>query len=106
LAGTERCHACGEPLSLVEHVLERRAAGQPAWLERARRQAGDIKRTEERASWRRMQDFVELDRRRQAELLLRQETQRRRARRTYVVAAIGLALLATLIVTYLLLTPF
>lgn len=88
---SELCANCGEPLTMVAQVLTRQGTtGMPIWLGRVRNRAGDLKAQEARASEKRMERLMEIDRRRQLEDARQLARQRANDRR--MVLVVGLAL--------------
>lgn len=90
---------------MIGRVLTRQGtAGPPAWLGRVRSRAGGLKEEGARASEQRMEQLLEIDRRRQADDA-RALARRRAADRQIVLAlGLGLGVLAVIIVTVVVLT--
>ena len=86
----DACTSCGRSLTLVDQVLDRHTSARtPGFLAAAREQASTLKETEQRASEARHQEFVEIDRRREAAQAA-QELARRKSDRALL--AFGIAL--------------
>jgi len=95
--GAETCPRCGEPLTSVARILTSPTAPrQPRWLAQNRQRATELRREEGLASERRMETFLETDRRRlEAERAAAQQTQARE-RRAIFLAAVVFILVAAL----------
>jgi hypothetical protein len=95
-AGSDVCASCGAPLRIFDQVMARHTnPKKPAFLSDVRSQAQDLKDAEGEASSKRMQGFVEIDRRREQRQA--EETEkRRRADRQLLIVGLGLAALILL----------
>jgi hypothetical protein len=94
-ADEDACAACGRSLTLVDQVLDRHTGGRtPGFLASAREQAPALKESELRASEARFQEFVEIDRAREAAQAAK-AAERRKSDRTLL--GFGIALGAILL---------
>ena len=63
--GSEQCYNCGEPLSIVASVIDRQGGtGRLLWIRRLQSQVADLKSSEAQASADRLEEFIEVDRKR------------------------------------------
>jgi hypothetical protein len=103
-----KCESCQEPLTIFSRVVSRHSKSTRIWrLDQARNQANKLKAAEAHASEARMEDFLEIDRKRksaQREASVRQqEADRQLFRSVRIGLGIFLAIVAivSLIVTLL-----
>lgn len=87
-----KCKTCQEPLTIFSRVVSRHSKSTRSWrLDQARDQANVLKATEAHASEARMEDFLEIDRKRKAAereaALLQEEADRQLFR--YVKIGLG-----------------
>jgi predicted amidophosphoribosyltransferase len=98
-ATVDRCSNCGEILDVVDHLIkERTSPKNPRWLQEARESAGAIKALEEASSQLRLEKMIEVDRKRQQEILLEKARQDELEKRTLSVTMIGTAVILVIIV--------
>jgi hypothetical protein len=94
MAGSDVCASCGAPLRIFEQVMSRHSNPQtPAFLSDVRSQAQDLKDTEGEASSKRMQEFVEIDKRREQRQAEEAEKRRRADRQLLIVGLVLAALI-------------
>ncbi len=88
-AEDDRCAACEEPLSVVAHVMQRQAGTSPEWIQRMQGQAHEIKQREERASKRRLQEFLQVDEERERRAALEEQKRNQDERRWLIIVGIA-----------------
>lgn len=92
--GADSCVNCGEPLSIVASILNRQGAkGPPLWIRRLRSQVEALQVSEAKASSKRFESLLQIDRRRlraEAEDRLRQ---REKDRQILFYGAVGVLVL-------------
>ena len=103
-----KCETCQEPLSIFSRVVSRHSKSTRSWrLDQARDQANILKAAEAHASDARMEDFLEIDRKRKAAeseaAFIQEETDRQLFRYVRIGLGIFLAIVAvaSLIITLL-----
>ena len=97
---SEVCANCGEPLTMIARVLTRHGtAGPPAWLGRVRSRAGELKEQGARASEQRMEQLLDIDRRRHLDDARALARQRATDRQVVLVVGVGVGVLALVVVT-------
>ncbi len=100
--GADMCIHCGEPLSIVASILNRQGAkGPPLWIRRMRSQVEALQASEAKASSKRFESLLEIDRRRlraEAEDRLRQ---REKDRQILFYGAVGVLVLVLSVVLIL-----
>ncbi len=103
-----KCETCQEPLTIFSRVVSRHSKSTRSWrLDQARAQANTLKAAEAHASEARMEDFLEIDRKRKTAereaALIQEETDHQLFR--YVRIGLGIFLtivaIASLIITLL-----
>jgi len=96
---SEVCANCGEPLTMIGRVLTRQGtAGPPPWLSRVRSRAGGLKEQEARASELRMEQLLDIDRRRHLDDARTLARQRATERQVVLVVGVGAGVLAFIVV--------
>lgn len=90
-----KCETCQEPLTIFSRVVSRHSKSTRSWrLDQARAQANTLKAAEAHASEARMEDFLEIDRKRKTAereaALIQEETDRQLFR--YVRIGLGIFL--------------
>jgi hypothetical protein len=98
----EACVQCGRNLDLIEHMARRWQQTTEQRLFERRTAIHNLREEEERASEQRMADLLEAERLRQEAMALAQESQQRRDRQIYVLAAVAVAIFVLLIMALLL----
>ena len=97
---SEVCANCGEPLTMIGRVLTRQGtAGPPPWLGRVRSRAGELKEQGARASEQRMEQLLDIDRRRHLDDARALARQRATDRQVVLVVGVGVGVLALVVVT-------
>ena len=94
------CVNCGEPLTVVARVLTRQGTvGPPFWLGRVRSRAGDLKEQAARASELRMEQLLDIDRRRHLDDARTLARQRATDRQIVLVVGVAMGMLGLIVVT-------
>lgn len=103
-----KCETCQEPLTIFSRVVSRHSKSTRSWrLDQARAQANTLKAAEAHASEARMEDFLEIDRKRKTAereaALIQEETDRQLFRYVRIGLGIFLTIVAitSLIITLL-----
>jgi len=99
LLGAVKCESCQEPLTIFSRVVSRHTPSSRIWrLDQARHQANSLKATEAQASEARMEDFLEIDRKRKTgereAAIMQQEADRLLFRHVKIGLGIFLAVVA------------
>ncbi len=93
-AQIEECQNCGEPLTSFSQVINRHQPQSPPLRQRQMRQhAEGIQQSGKQSSKKRMEGFVEIDRRREARSRLDEMIQREKDKKVLMIADIGSAAL-------------
>jgi len=97
---SEVCSNCGEPLTMIARVLTRQGTvGPPFWLGRVRSRAGELKEQGARASELRMEQLLDIDRRRQQDDARALARQRATDRQIVLVVGLAMGVLGLIVVT-------
>lgn len=97
--GAIKCESCQEPLTIFSRVVSRHSPSTRSWrLDQARATANKLKAAEAQASEVRMEDFLEIDRKRMTAereaAFMQQETDRQLFRYVKIGLSIFLAIVA------------